>query len=307
MPAIEIGVSLPSYGDLAPGGFPGVVEGARHAEEAGLDSVSVCDFIMGNGVPALDAPLLLAAAAGVTERVGLRFSVLTLPVRDITWVAQQVGTLQQLSGGRVVLGVGTGGAPGTPFWEAVGASGEERGRRFEEGLALLPRLLSGRETALPHRPGEAAVTLSPPAEVPPVLVGGASERAIRRAGALADGWLPSMVSPATVARGTARLREIAAEHGRPAPATSVWLHAGLGDGESVTSARAAFLESLVKQFGLAADEAAEVPIGGTPEEAAERFTAYAEAGATHLDLVVDGGDWRRQVELIAEARALLGK
>ena len=305
MSAIKVGISLPTMADLAPKGFPGIAAGARHVERAGLDSVSVSDFIMGNGTPALDATLALAAAGAATERIELRFGVLVLPLRDVAWTAAQIGTLQHLSGNRVVLGVGSGGAPGTPFWQAVGATPEGRNSRLVEQLGLLPKLLAGEETGLPHVPGAPALTLAPAVPAPPVLIGGNSDSAIRRAARHADGWLPSMVPPATLARGTARLRELAEEAGRPAPRTTVWLHAGLGDDESVRSARLAFEKSLVDMYGLSPEDAPLVPIGGTPKEAAERFAAYAEAGADHLDLVVDGGDWQQQVDLIAEAKALL--
>lgn len=302
LPAIKVGISLPTMADLAPKGFPGIAAGARHVEQAGLDSVSVSDFIMGNGAPALEATVALSAAAAVTTRVDLRFSLLVLPLRNLAWTAAQIGTLQHLSGNRVILGVGSGGAPGTPFWQAVGATAEGRNTRLVRSLELLPGLLAGEETTLPDG---TAVTLAPAVPAPPVLVGGNSDNAIRRAALHADGWLPSMASPASVARGVAKLREAAEEAGRPAPTTTVWLHAGLGDDESVRSARAAFEKSLVDMYGLTPEEALLVPIGGSPKEAAERFAAYAEAGAGHLDLLVDGGDWERQVELIAEARALL--
>src|SRR5687767_12968219 len=84
---LKVGISLPTMGDLEPNGYPGLTAGARHVEDAGLDSVSACDFIMGTGTPALEATLALSAAAAVTERVLLRFGVMTLPLRDVAWVA----------------------------------------------------------------------------------------------------------------------------------------------------------------------------------------------------------------------------
>ncbi|CAM5560201.1 F420-dependent glucose-6-phosphate dehydrogenase [Streptomyces fumanus] len=155
MPAIKVGISLPTMADLAPKGFPGIAAGARHVEQAGLDSVSVSDFIMGNGTPALEATVALSAAAAVTTRVELRFGVLVLPLRNIAWTAAQIGTLQRLSGDRVVLGVGSGGAPGTPFWQAVGAAPEGRNARLVRSLELLPQLLAGEETTLPDGPAPA--------------------------------------------------------------------------------------------------------------------------------------------------------
>jgi alkanesulfonate monooxygenase SsuD/methylene tetrahydromethanopterin reductase-like flavin-dependent oxidoreductase (luciferase family) len=142
--------------------------------------------------------------------------------------------------------------------------------------------------------------------VPPILVGGNSDRAIRRAARYGDGWFPSLTTPDKVRAGAARLRELAAELGRPEPSITIWLQAGLGADEAVVTANEAFQRGLVDSYGLSPDEAAQVPITGTPERAAERLAAYAEAGVDHFDLAVTGGDWLRQCELIAEARAALG-
>ncbi|MFG1947802.1 LLM class flavin-dependent oxidoreductase [Nonomuraea sp. NPDC048826] len=79
-------------------------------------------------------------------------------MRPTAWIAAQVQTLQHLSGDRVTLGVGIGGFPGSPFWRAVGAPLQGRGRRADEALRALPGLIRGEATMV----GEDEVTLGPP-------------------------------------------------------------------------------------------------------------------------------------------------
>jgi alkanesulfonate monooxygenase SsuD/methylene tetrahydromethanopterin reductase-like flavin-dependent oxidoreductase (luciferase family) len=287
--------------NLEPEGFPGLAAGARHVEQLGFDSVSAADFISGTGSPALDCTLALAAAAAATERVQLRTGVLILPLRPAPWVATQVATLQHLSGNRVILGVGSGGFPGAPFWQAVGAAAAGRHRRTDEALSVLPDLISGKPVQLDG----VEVTLAPATPVPPILVGGNSDRAIRRAARFGDGWFPSLITPDKLRAGATLLRELAAEQGRPAPTITVWLQAGIGDDEAVTTANDAFRRSLVDSYGLSAEEAEQVPIAGSPAQAAERLAAYVDAGVDHFDLAISGGDWQRQCELVAETRAAL--
>ncbi|MEV0390391.1 LLM class flavin-dependent oxidoreductase, partial [Nonomuraea sp. NPDC050643] len=125
-----------------PGGLPDLAS-ARHLEGLGYDAVGMADVIIGDGTPGLDPALVLAAAASATERIGLEFGVLSLPLRPVAWVASQVQTLQHLSGGRVVLGVGIGGFPGSPFWRAVGAPSTGRGAWTDAALRVLPGLIRG--------------------------------------------------------------------------------------------------------------------------------------------------------------------
>jgi alkanesulfonate monooxygenase SsuD/methylene tetrahydromethanopterin reductase-like flavin-dependent oxidoreductase (luciferase family) len=93
------------------GTMPGdVAAAARHAEELGFESVWVIDqLVAGTGVPLLDSGIALATAAAATSRVGLGYGVLVVPLHPLVWLAKQVASLQHVSGGRLILGVGTGG------------------------------------------------------------------------------------------------------------------------------------------------------------------------------------------------------
>jgi alkanesulfonate monooxygenase SsuD/methylene tetrahydromethanopterin reductase-like flavin-dependent oxidoreductase (luciferase family) len=269
---------------------------ACHLEQLGYDAVGMADVIIGDGTPGMEPALVLAAVATITERIDLEFGVLSLPLRPVAWTAAQVQALQHLSGGRVVLGVGLGGFPGSPFWRAVGAPMSDRGRWADAALEALPGLIEGK----PTRVGNDEVVLSPGATVPPIFVGGNSEAAMRRAIRYGNGWKPSLISPAGLAAKMVRLREIADELDRPVPSVSVGGHAVLVDDRAALES---FVRVLVDVHGMPPGEAAEIPVTGGLTQVTERLAAYAEAGAGAVSLALDGGEWMWQAEILAEARS----
>ena len=287
---LSIGVMLRPGAD---GTAANTREQARHAEQLGLDGVFIGDHL----TPARPYPeslVTLAAAAGATERIRVGVGVMVLALRDPVWAAKQLASLQHISGGRVVLGIGTGGAVhGTEGWEAVGVPYSQRGRRTDEALAVLPRLIRGETVQLPSG---ASITLSPPADVPPILIGGNSSAALRRAARHGTGWFPSMTPPRRVAEGARNLPD----------KIQIAVGGGALLGAPVTDPRVdAFVASLFDGYGIPRDQAADIPITGTPTQAAQRFAAYADAGATWLVLGAIDDDWHNQWELIAKAAALL--
>lgn len=305
MTDLQIGIALPVIQDLDTlDGVGGVAAAARHVEQVGLDHVGIADLVVGDGTPALDAVVAAAAVATATERVGVEFGVLALPLRPVAQLASQLATLQYVSGGRLTVGVGVGGFPGTPYWQALDVRASERGRRTDAALHVLPRLVAGDATRLGHPSGGPVVTLAPPAAVPPILVGGSSDAAIRRAATRADGWSPSLLAPDELAAGTRTLRELAAAGGRATPTVHYGTHAILAEGPAARQAREEFVAGLA-EHGIPPDRAETIPLTGRPAQVAERLAAYAAAGADALTLALDGGDWQRQCELVATARALL--
>lgn len=303
---IGIGVVLPAASLDADGRSP-VREAARWAEELGLDSVWVGDHLLTGG-PVVDSTVSLATAAAVTERVTVGFSVFVPALRPLVWAAKQLASLQVVSGGRLVVGIGSGG-PGPGVWDAAGVPAAERGRRTDRALRRLPDLLAGRPTALGDsdndsddgNDGSVEVTLAPAVERPPFWIGGMSTVALRRAARYGDAWFPSLVPSATVAADGARLRDHAAAGGRPAPGIAVGATLALGTGTDIDRV----VRGLVGSYGMDPDVAAAIPFTGGPERAAERIDAYADAGADHLVFGVAGPDWRHQFELLAEARSLV--
>ncbi|WP_188189190.1 LLM class flavin-dependent oxidoreductase [Nonomuraea sp. SYSU D8015] len=298
MGEFKIGVILPGVPVQRRDGLD-LRAAAAHAEDAGLDGVWHGDHLA-IGAPTLDAPIALATAAAATTRIRIGTSVFIPAIRPLAWSAKQIATLQYVSGDRLVLGIGSGGGPDQ--WAAAGVPYAERGRRTDTALTLLPRLLAGERTRLRDEPGEPSVELTPAVPMPPVWVGNASSAAIRRAARVGDGWFPSLISPREVAEGGKRLAEAAAEQARPIPVIAIGGTAALGTG---VPSREEIASGISAAYGRPLDEVIDIPLTGHPKEVAEKLSAYRDAGASHAIIGIAGGDWRAQVDLLAEVRTLL--
>lgn len=174
---MKFGVFLPSF--LFPGTGPEhaaqVRAFARHAEELGFDSLWITDHIVTAtrfyAVSWLDSLMTLSHVSAVTERVRLGTSIIILPVRQPAVLAKEIATLQHLSGGRYIFGIGTGWYG--PEFEACGVHKSERGVRTDEVLEATNALLNGPDVTYDGRyyrlPG---VTVEPLTTPPPVWVAG---------------------------------------------------------------------------------------------------------------------------------------
>ncbi|WP_232663680.1 LLM class flavin-dependent oxidoreductase [Pseudonocardia sp. TRM90224] len=287
---IAVGVVLPSLAVVRDQRLD-LAAAARHVEEAGLDSAWHGDHLAPGG-PVRDCTVALAVAATATRRITVGTSVYVPAIRPLAWAAKQIATLVEISGGRFVLGVGSGGGP--EQWAAAGVPYDERGARTDTALELLPALLAGEPVTLPDG---AAVTLAPAVAPPPVWVGNASAVALRRAARFGAGWFPSLITAAEVAAGVATLA--AAQH---RPTVAIGMAGALGAG---VPARTEIAAGIASAYGRPVEEVASVPLSGGPGEVAEQLAAYAAAGASHAVIGIAGGDWRRQVDLLAEAKTLL--
>jgi alkanesulfonate monooxygenase SsuD/methylene tetrahydromethanopterin reductase-like flavin-dependent oxidoreductase (luciferase family) len=263
---VEIGVILPtSTPDPARPILGDVRASARLAEQLGLDSVWSTDHLIASA-PILDSTAVLATAAAVTERISIGYGVMLLALRPVAWAAKQISTLQHLSGGRLLLGIGTGNpAHGDIGWRAAGASYPDRGRATDHTLRVLPALVAGQPATLDDG---LQVTLTPGATMPPVLIAGNGPAARRRAAAHATSWMSIGLTPQDVAAGLAQLAELAAEHARPTPTATVV---------------APILDA-------------------DPARAAAQLSAYADAGTERVILPPTGPDWRATFETAAKIR-----
>ncbi|MFI2206281.1 TIGR03619 family F420-dependent LLM class oxidoreductase [Streptomyces sp. NPDC020192] len=237
------------------------VETARTAEELGFDHVIASGHLLAGDVGVTPDPLvLLSAVAGATRRIRLITSVLVLALYDPVVLAHQTATLDRLSRGRFVLGVGTGWD--TAEFAAVGASFAGRGRRTDEQLAVVRRLWRGEEGAPrlgvpPHTPGG-----------PPVWIGGHSDAALRRTLRYGDAWHGSGVDAAQLASVRSRLAELPTER----------------DPASIELTAGALL--LPPGFTAAVDHPSRL-LGGTrasAESVREELGRLAEAGLSALSL-----------------------
>ncbi len=302
---MDIGISLPSVGPAGEREF--VLDVARAAEGLGFHSVWTTDHIafpkvrtteypyqesttelaFSPGMDWLDPIAVMGVVAGATERITIGTSVLVVPYRHPVVLAQELASLDRLSEGRIVLGVGSGWMD--EEFAAVGVPKRERGPRTDESIDLMQRLweatqpisFDGRfwrldEVVLashPHRPGG-----------PPVMVGGNTEPALRRAGRLGDGWLGMEVFVEQVAAKREILNRAAEEAGRDPAAITVSVRRGLVPAFDVTN----FLPDRRS-------------IAGGPKDVAGELEAYAAEGVSLvvLDLALIVPDILATMEWLA--------
>ncbi|MEV4577684.1 LLM class flavin-dependent oxidoreductase [Nonomuraea jabiensis] len=204
---MRIGVNVPNFG---PGTNPDVLRSwAQTVEGLGYDLLMVSDHVAITPDVAKQYPApfyepftTLAWLAGATTRIGIGTTVLIVPYRHPLLVARMAANLNDLSGGRLVLGVGIGWA--RQEFEALGAAYERRGKVTDEYLAAIRAAWADEAD---YRSGGV-----------PIWVGGGSEAGLRRAVRYGEGWHPLRNTLPWLREHWSRLKEIAAEEGRPVPA-----------------------------------------------------------------------------------------
>lgn len=175
---MEIGIGLPNT--LSNPRASTILDFARAADRGGLHSVWSIDRVV---LPMVESLTTLAAAAAVTSRVRLGTGVLLGPTRDPLMLGEQVASIDVLSQGRMLLGLGVGNDPRE--YAATEHDFHTRGRRLDQGIRLLRRLWRGEEVA----EGIGPAGIRPVQEHVPILVGGSSAAAMRRVARLGDGYV----------------------------------------------------------------------------------------------------------------------
>ncbi len=190
---------------------------AQRIDELGYDAIQVPEHVL---MPRRDAEVMgahwphavtaMSFLAGATERVRLNSSVVVLPLHDPRHLAKQIATLDQLSGGRVMLSVGSGHTEGE--FEALGIPFRERGRRTDEALGVLHELWTSPEPRFEGEFFSFRDVLFEPKPLqrprPPIWVGGNSRAALRRAARFGDGWCPWRLGPDELRRSLIELRSL---------------------------------------------------------------------------------------------------
>lgn len=293
--ALKVGVILPMFS----GDVEKVIGAAHSAETLGFDGVFAFDHFFPPGGspdrPALEAFTTLAAVAASTERVRLGTLVTRAVLRPPGLLAKMMSTIDLISGGRTILGIGTGDPIDRPEHHAFGfpnLSVRERRAHLAETVAALKALFEGRPYhGGEHVPPMAGPLLPPPVQSggPPLWVGAQSDEVVRMAGRFAEGWNGWGMPPEEFRAKAKLLAEEADQAGRTAEGT--WAGIVLvGETEAEVEA---LLERRRRRNMIDA-----LAWAGTTD----RFTAYlrdlADAGATWAIMVVAGPAGRR--ELIAE-------
>ncbi|MBI2723977.1 MAG: TIGR03619 family F420-dependent LLM class oxidoreductase [Chloroflexi bacterium] len=270
---------------FVPGGSP---EDGRQAEAAGADGVFVGDHVTFYGSGS-DALIRLAAIAAATERLTLQTCVYLLALRHPTPVALQAAQVDQISRGRLVLGVGIGGEDPNEWW-ACGVDPKTRARRTDEGLQVLRSLWTQEETTFAGKYYTLnGVRMRPKpyrAEGVPLQVGGRSDAALRRAGRYADGWTGIWVSVRRFTEAGEKIAEFAGEAGRGDVRFPRGMQVWMGVDEDRDVARAKVAASMEAFYKIPFAGFEKYTPYGTPAEIAEFIAPYVEAGCEWVNFVV---------------------
>ena len=275
-------------------------------ERSGYDSLWVGDHIA-FAVPILDPLLQLAQAAVVSRKLTLGTSVYLLPLRHAVPVAKQVSTLDHLTEGRLIFGVGVGGEFPKEY-QACGVPREQRGARLSEAIPLLRKLWSGEAVTHDGRyyGGFSDITMRPPARQPngpPIWTAGRTPAALRRTGRLADGWLSYVVTPEMYRDGLASIEQAVHAAGRTLTdfGTGHLLFARIDD--TYEQALDAATETLSVRYAMDFRRPAQRYCAlGPPQQIAEKIREFHAAGLRHviLDLL---GPYEQREEQIARFAA----
>ena len=277
--------------------------------EAGLDHVCCGDhvsFFVGAG---FDGILRATVVAALHPELSVHTGVYLLPLRHPVLVARQVADLENFAPGRLVFGVGIGGEDRK---ESVicGIDPATRGKRMDECLTVLRSLLGGAPTTYHGEffDLEDALIAPPPPGPVPIVVGGRSDAAVRRAGRLGDGWLGIWTSPRRFAQAVELAAEEAAQAGRSGPPTHHAMQVWCGLDRGREAARAALAPMMEAFYLLPFERFERYSPYGTADDVAAFLSSYVAAGCTTFNLIPQSS--LDEDELIAAAAAvkkLLGR
>ena len=276
----------------------------RRIEALGFDSVWTGDHVSFHN-PMYESLTLLAGYVPITSRLRLGTAVYLLALRPPAIAAKITSTLDVLSGGRLIFGVGVGGENPKEF-ELCGVPHAERGARVSEAIDVVrtlwrdtPATFKGRFTNFE------GVSIDPkPVQKPgpPIWIGGRSDAALARAGRQGDGWVSYVVQPERYAQSLDKIRSAAAAAGRKLEGFAAAHLAFVTVGRDYESAKAVWAEALTKRYAQNFEPLArKYGIIGTPEQCVEAIERFRAAGCNYVILnpIGPATQEREQVERLA--------
>ena len=277
---------------------------ARRVDELGFDSLWTGDHISFHGA-IYESLTLLASYAGITTRARLGVGVYLLALRQPAVAAKISSTLDVLSGGRLIFGVGVGGENPKEF-EACGIPHRERGARVTEGIDVVRTLWRDSPASFKGRFTEfEGVSIDPkPVQQPspPIWVGGRSDAALSRAGRQGDGWISYVVQPERYKQSVAKIEAAAEAAGRSLAGFEKAHLTFISVGKDYESAERVWVDRLSQRYAQDFGPLArKYGIIGTPAQCAEQLQRFIEAGCSYfiLDAICDAADEARQIEIFA--------
>ncbi len=275
---MDVGIGLPNAIPETKGDQ--LVEFARRADQAGFSTLGTIDRIV---YPNYEPLVALSAAAAVTERIRLATTVLLVPLRKgPATLAKQAASLNELSGGRFLLGVAPGGREDD--YEVAGVDFGGRGKAMDEALARLEEIWEGDDVG--------------PDGAPEVIVGGQADVSFRRAAAHGSGWIMGGGTPDMLKEGREKTEEAwksAGREGEPRIMALAYYSLGPKAAENADS----YLKHYYAWLGEMADQIA-ASAAKDADTVKGYLSAFEEAGCDELVLFPSSAD-PDQVDLLAEA------
>ena len=269
----DIGIGLPA---TIPGVDPGlIVDWARKADEGPFSSLGALDRVV---YPNFEPLVALAASAAVTRRIKLMTTILIAPIRNGGMLAKQTASIHALSGGRLSLGLAVGGR--ADDFAAAPARFNNRGRRFDEQLALMKRVWAGEPA------NDDAGQVGPPLEslgAPEILIGAFTPQAIDRVGRWGDGFIVGGVGP-DIAKGLFDAAQKSwSDHGRSGkPRFVAGMYFALGDEVAVKGS--AYIKDYYQFMGPTVADQAAGSLPTTPEAIKNAISGLEGVGVDEIVL-----------------------
>ena len=243
------------------------------------------DHVSFRGGAGMEALVLMAALSQLHPTLELNVAVYLLPLRHPLPVARAIATLCELAPGRLVFGVGIGGEDRHEI-EVCGVDPRTRGRRCDEALAVLRPLLAGESVTFhgEHFDVEDAVIRPAPDPAVPLLVGGRSDAAVRRAGRLGDGWLATWCSVRRLQEALELCDEQAGRAGRGGVRWRHTLQLWVGLDHEREAARRRVASGMEAFYRVPFEAFERYTPYGTPQDVAAFLAPYRDAGVQRFNL-----------------------
>ena len=283
---MEVGIGLPNAVVDVTG--KQLVDFGRAAEEAGFPSLGALDRVVYHSYEPL---VTFAAIAAVTERIRLTTSVLLAPLRSTPVLAKQAAAVHNLSGGRLVLGMGLGSRDDDYHTSDIEMG--PKGKRFSEQLDELKRLWAGEDR------GHAGGVGPKPERQIPVIVGGAVEVSFKRAARYGDGWIMGGGTPDQFREGREKALEAWQAEGREGqPRLMALAYYSLGANAELGRERVRHYYDWLGEYG----EQIAASVATDADTVKAYVSAFEEAGCDELLLFAGTPD----LDQVSELRAAVG-
>jgi alkanesulfonate monooxygenase len=269
-----------------------LVEYGVKVEQLGFDSIWAWDHVL-LGVqpnfPIIESLTLLTAIAARTKSIKLGTGILVLPMRNPVILAKQLGSMDLLSNGRLIMGLASGWYKRE--FDAVGVPFEKRGKIMDENLDILKRfwiedMVKGEWM---YHKIPAGVMYPKPVQkpYPPLLIGGYVDRVLQRAAVAGDGWLTYFYRPESFAKSWAKIRGFAQEAGKDPDKLLNASQLPIRVGESRAAVESEMMEWLGKEWDYASwsESTKDSAILGTVDECVEQLKAHLAVGTQKLIFV----------------------